>query len=486
MKNIVIMGAGPAGLTAGIELQLKYQDIQVTIIDRTETVGGISRTVEYQGNKLDIGGHRYFSMNEAVLQWWDSILPIQPSSSSTPANNNSAYMMVRPRSSHIYFNGQFIHYPLKIDRYLLKAVGPLRSVKILLSYAHAQLSKRDVQSLEDYYINQFGHELYSIFFKGYTQKVCGVTPDLISPDWGTQRVKGLSISELFKSIFDQHWHQNTAVAATMTDTFLFPPGGSGQLWETAAKKFLQAGGKILFNCTPTKIRAAKKHIIGIECQQSGLSLHLPADVLISTIPLTQLFTLLPYAPPAPILSAVTDLHYRDFILVGLLIDKRKLTSLTEPESLLIQDSWVYIQNEELRMSRIQIFNNWSPYMVKDSTNFILLGVEFCCSKDDDWWQSDDETIVEQCLFELKQLNLFSGATIDTTYVIREEKAYPCYHGAYRHLDSLHSYLRDSFDNLYCLGRNGEHRYLNIDQLMEHAFDLVHDISGVPDAITTYQ
>lgn len=486
---IVIIGAGPAGLTAARELQRAgYR--QVTVLEADHQVGGISRTVNYRGNRIDIGGHRFFSKSDWVMKWWAEVLPVavapgvdlghlqyrgmvrQDLPAATAVDEGSdQVMLLRDRLSRIYYNQQFFDYPLKLNLASLKKLGLYKTVTFGLSYAWSKVQPiRDEKSLEDFLINRFGRKLYRQFFKEYTEKVWGVPCHQISAEWGAQRIKSLSIwSAVWHALRDLLGLGQGQVAQTsLIEKFIYPKLGPGQMWEAVAREFVAAGGHLHMGHRASQLVLQHGRVSAVQATDTeGQTLTLPCTHVISTMPIRELVAALPvdWAPQAA--RVARDLQYRDFITVGVLYDA---SSLTVP----LKDNWIYIQEPGVQVGRVQVFNNWSPHMVA-RPDTVWMGLEFFCKESDPLWQMSDEELKRLAQSEMHQIGLTAVPTALDAVVIRVPKAYPGYFGsAYAQFDQLRTEL-DTIENLFLVGRNGMHRYNNQDHSMltaKKAVDLI--------------
>ena len=367
-KKVIIIGAGPAGLTAAYEL-LEKTDMIPVIYEETNIIGGISRTVDYKGNKIDIGGHRFFSKFDRIMNWWANILPFQASSQDDSEKTDNI-MLIRNRVSRIFFLGKFFDYPISLNFKTMLNLGIFRIFKMGASYLKIKVFPiKNEKNLEDFFINRFGKELYSTFFKDYTEKVWGIPCNQINADWGAQRVKGLSISKavlhfLLKPLKKATSVNQKNVETSLISQFLYPKYGPGQLWEQVAEIIKQKGGEIHLNHKAIGLKIENNRIseVVFENTSSCEKISAKADHYISTMPVKDLINSLEYDIPQEVQEVANGLLYRDFITVGLLLDKLKLQN----GSNLIPDNWMYIQEKNVKLGRLQIFNNWSPYMVKAS------------------------------------------------------------------------------------------------------------------------
>lgn len=468
-KIAIIIGAGPAGLTAAYEL-LKKTDIKPIIFEKSSDIGGISKTINYKGNRIDIGGHRFFSRSQNVMDWWFNILPLQ---SKLPEQYGSDEIMLeRLRTSRIFFQRKFFDYPLSLNLTLLKNLGGYKSFKIALSYLKSKIfpNKKEL-SLEEFYINRFGKKLYEIFFKDYTQKVWGVSCAEIKSDWGRQRVKGLSLRVvLYQAIKDiiQQNKKNNGTETSLIKKFYYPKFGPGQLWEKVAKEIIKMGGEIKLNSEIIGIATDKGRISSVSFLKTGEqeSSTENGDYIISTMPIKDLVISFGKNAPIDVLKMAKNLMYRDFLTVGLLIKKRAEET--------IPDNWLYIQDPSVMMGRIQIFNNWSPYLVNDCQNTLWLGLEYFCSENDEFWKMKDEEISRFAISELLKINIIKDNEVLDSVVVRMPKAYPSYFGGYEHMKEIRKFT-DGFENLFLIGRNGMHRYNNMDHSMLSAMTTVENI-----------
>lgn len=475
-KKAIIIGAGPAGLTAAYEL-LEKTDIIPVIYEETDIIGGICRTVDYKGNKIDIGGHRFFSKSDKIMDWWAKILPVESENNNNPEINNKI-MLVRNRISRIFFLGKFFDYPISLNFKTMLNLGIFRVFKIGLSYLKTKIFPvKEEQNLEDFFINRFGKELYETFFKDYTEKVWGISCREINADWGAQRVKGLSISKAVWHFISKPFKKTVSLTQKNVETslisqFLYPKFGPGQLWEEVAEKIKAKGGEIYLNHKAVEIKTENNNISEIIIQNlsSGERLSLKGDYYISTVPVKDLISSLQAEIPDEVREAANGLLYRDFITVGLLLNK--LTIKNETNNL-IPDNWMYIQEKNVKLGRLQIFNNWSPYMVKDSGK-VWLGLEYFCNEGDDLWNMEEKDFIDFAIDELSKINIIDKNDVIDAVRIRFKKAYPAYFGTYSRFDSVKEFL-NRFENLFLIGRNGMHRYNNMDHSMFTAMAAVENI-----------
>jgi len=504
-------------LTAAYEL-LDRTDIKPVVYEMTDDVGGISRTVDYKGNKIDIGGHRFFSKSDRVMRWWTNIMPVQ----GAPTGENPAYvreidlppyaeqrgigekearrvpspdpettdevMLIRRRLSRILFKGRLFDYPISLDIRTLRKLGISQTVKVGLSYIKARLFPiREEKSLEDFFINRFGRELYKIFFKDYTEKVWGVPCSEISPEWGAQRVKGLSISKavwqaLKKALGrDPTSYEQKEVETSLIERFLYPKFGPGQLWKKVARLIEEKGGEIHLGHRVTAIKCAEGVVeeITVRDEATRRETAVKGDYFFSSMPIKDLVAALGEGVPPDVSRTAQELEYRDFITVGLLLKNLRLEREAggEPGEGGILDNWIYVQERSMLSSRLQIFNNWSPYLVKDRDK-VWVGLEYICSESDDLWSASDEQLLRSAVDELVSMKAVNEEDVLDGLVIRMPKAYPSYTGSYKRLPLIREFT-DGLENLFLIGRNGMHRYNNQDHSMLSAMVAVDNIiSGV--------
>ena len=483
-KDIIILGAGPAGITAAYELSKNNEKYNITILEKSNDAGGISRTVKYNNNRMDIGGHRFFSKDKDIINFWKEIMPLQgqPSYDDKILQRDSEIelggpdpeqednvMLIRNRISRIYYLQKFFDYPISLKMETLKKLGIIRTIKIGLSYFKSVLFKRKENSLEDFYINRFGKVLYSMFFEKYTEKVWGRHPSLISSDWGKQRVKGLSIASVIRDMFLKIFKikNNDNSETSLIEKFWYPKYGPGQLWNNILEKAKQNGVEIKFGYEVKSIIKENGKIKYLECLVNGKYEKIQGDIFISSIPLKDLVeSIKGEKVPEDIYSIATKLPYRDFITVGLLVDKLEIKNETNRKTIgnIIPDCWIYIQENGVKVGRIQIFNNWSPYLVENPDKNIWIGLEYFCNENDELWNMPKEEFVDMAIQELEKIHILKKEVVKDYHVEKVKKAYPAYFDTYEQIDNLVKYL-NNIENLYCIGRNGQHRYNNMDHSM---------------------
>jgi protoporphyrinogen oxidase len=486
----VIAGAGPAGLTAALEL-LRRSSVRPLVFEIESQPGGISRTINYRGNRMDIGGHRFFSKSDWVMNWWQDILPVADDQladaqscrlsyhnqardfipNAVTAASRDGVMLVRQRLSRIYYRRKFFDYPLKLNAAALANLGVREAAAIGASYAAARIRKRTPErSLEDFLINRFGNRLYRTFFKSYTEKVWGVPCERISAEWGAQRIKGLSISKAvahaLRSLAPRSRDvQQQHVETSLIERFLYPKFGPGQMWEEVAARVAAGGGAVRYRHRIVAVRRDGTRITGVDVRDldSGEVRPVGCGHFFSTMPLAELVAQL--APERrEIAETASALPYRDFITAGLLVRRMRGGPATGGAARPAPpDNWIYVQEPDVQLGRLQIFNNWSPYLVRDPGT-VWLGLEYFCNEGDGLWSRDDAGFLDFAARELEQIGLIDRADVLDGTVVRVPKAYPAYFGEYRHIGRVRRWL-DEFPNLFPIGRNGMHRYNNQDHSM---------------------
>lgn len=492
-KKVVIIGAGPAGLCAAYKLLSESDEYEVVILEEDKQVGGISKTIKYKNNRMDLGGHRFFSKDETVNKFWTDMMPIQGHPSiddfllkrekelniggPNPETNKNT-MLKRQRVSRIYYNRHFFDYPVSLKMDTLKNMGFANTVKVGCGYLKSCVAKKPENNLENFYINRFGRPLYGMFFEDYTEKLWGRHPSVISADWGSQRVKGLSITALLKNMVHKGEKETSLI-----EEFLYPALGPGQLWEEVANKITDMGGKIYINCSVTEIIQENGQIKKVKCksikENDGIQEHkeyvFDGDIFISSMPLRDLVVDMNDVPEN-IHVIANGLPYRDFVTLGVLVDKIKLKNTTKMKTMnnIIPDCWLYIQEPDVKMGRIQVFNNWSPYLVKDM-NKVWMGLEYFCNENDDFWNMTEDEMKDFAIKELLKIGVISDAQdVLDAHRVKVKKAYPAYFDTYDNIDEVISYL-NGIENLYCIGRNGQHRYNNMDHSMLTGFYAAEEI-----------
>lgn len=503
-KIAVIAGAGPAGLTAALEL-LRTTDVKPLIFEAENVIGGISRTARHNGNRMDIGGHRFFSKSDVVMDWWQEILPLQGSASrddiaigrkvpvvegGPDPEKEDLVMLCRSRLSRILFLRKLFDYPVSLNGTTIRGLGLWRMMKIGFSYLKVQiLPTRKENSLEDFMINRFGVELYRTFFRDYTEKLWGVPCNKISPEWGGQRIKGLSITKTvlhaLKQIFasKKPASEGDAIRQKNTETsligqFLYPKFGPGQLWETVAQKIQDMGGEIALNTKVVRVNREGNRVVSVVVDNGNGTETIPCDYFLSTMPVKDLVAAMDNEStpvPAEVKRVSEGLVYRDFMTVGLLLDKHEIKNPAKPgtpESKLnsVADNWIYVQESDVKLGRIQVFNNWSPYLVSDPSK-TWIGLEYFVNEGDEMWTMPDADFIKFAIAELDKIHVAKPESVRDSVVFHIKKAYPAYFGTYGEFGKIREFL-DPIENMFLMGRNGMHKYNNMDHSMLAAMETV--------------
>ncbi len=510
-EKAVIMGAGPAGLTVAYEL-LDKTDIKPVIFEATNDIGGISKTVNYRGNRIDIGGHRFFSKSDKIMKWWQNILPLQGAparddrllgrnvplsreyvekelrssklkrSNAPDPEKTDEVMLNRSRISRIFFLRKFFDYPVSLNFTTLSNLGLKRTAKIGTSYLKTSLNPiQDEKSLEDFFINRFGRELYLTFFKDYTEKVWGVPCSEIKSDWGSQRIKGLSIKKTISHALKNSFSRDSSLSQEKVETsligqFMYPKFGPGQMWEEVARIVIENGGEIHKGHRIVGIEKDVNRVVGVELEDgSGQQKNYKGDYFFSSIPVKDLIDSFQGEVPSEVQEVAQGLVYRDFITVGLLLKKLNIKNESKIKTVndLVPDNWIYIQERDVKLGRLQIFNNWSPYLVKDYKN-VWIGLEYFCNEGDQLWNMADDDFTSFAVDELAKIDIIRKEDLEDSVVIRVPKTYPAYFGTYERFPVIREFT-DKFENLFLIGRNGMHRYNNMDHSMLTAMAAVDNI-----------
>jgi len=446
-NSVVIIGAGPAGLTAAYELS--KHNVGSVVVEKSRTVGGIAQTAEYKGYLFDLGGHRFFTKVTMVERMWQEVLGDD--------------LLTRQRLSRIYYNSKFFLYPLDPWN-ALAGLGLWESIRCGLSYLKAQLlPEKPETTFETWVSNRFGRRLYSIFFKTYTEKVWGIPCNEISAEWAAQRIKGLSLfSAVWNAIKPQKTGNKQEVIKTLIHEFQYPRRGPGMMWQRFREIVEERGSRVIFDAPAEKIHWEPGRVISVRAGGETF----PAEHVVSSMPIRELIRCLDPAPPEPLLKAADQFHYRDFLTVVLILRGR----------VMFPDNWIYVHDPSVKLGRIQNFKNWSPEMVPDPEH-TCLGLEYFCFEGDDLWNSPDDQLIELGLREVAQLGLVDPDTFVDGTVVRAEKAYPVYDGEYRKaLETVQEFLK-TIPNLQLVGRNGMHHYNNQDHSMLTAVLAARNILG---------
>ena len=493
MKKALIIGAGPAGLTAAYELLTKSKDIEVIVFEESDCFGGISKTVNYKGNRMDMGGHRFFSKIPEVNAWWDHMLPMQghptyddiilnrsmPLTKGGPdPEKEDRVMLTRHRVSRILFDTKFYDYPISLKPETFRNFGFLTTLKVGFSYLGSMFHKLPETNLENFYINRFGRKLYSMFFEYYTENLWGRHPSEIDASWGAQRVKGLSIVAIIKDIFGKIFKKkNRKVETSLIEEFKYPKLGPGELWDVTAAEVENLGGTIIKNARVTKIhKNAENRLTGVTYVKDGKEVQVDGDYVISSMPVKDLVGGMNDVP-ADAAGIAAGLPYRDYMTLGVLVPKINLVNKTDIKTInnIVPDCWVYVQDRNVKLGRFQIYNNWSPYMIKDLEHTVWIGLEYFVNEGDEYWNMTEEEFAKIGVSEMVKLGLIdSPEVVLDVHMEKVKKAYPAYFDTYDEMGRLVDYL-SSIENLYCVGRNGQHRYNNIDHSMVTSFEAVKNI-----------
>ncbi len=512
-KKAIIIGAGPAGLTAAYEL-LDKTDIKPFIYEESDYIGGISKTINYKGNRMDIGGHRFFSKSERIMDWWINILPAQGAPArddiavgrKVPISKESAkrdigsdktlkypapdpekddcVMLNRSRLSRIFYLRSFFNYPVSLNYNTFSNLGSIRTVKIGLSYIKILFSKIDPEkSLEDFFINRFGVELYLTFFKDYTEKIWGVACNEITADWGSQRIRGFSITNAIIHPIKKKFTNDSSISQKNVETslisnFMYPKYGPGQLWEEVSRQITKNGGEIHHKNRVIGVECSNNRVIAIKViDDSGELKRIEGDYFFSTMPVKDIIDAFEVDVPANVSEVAQGLMYRDFIIVGLLLNQLKIKNETKLKTVndVVPDNWIYIQERDVKIGRLQLFNNWSPYLVKDESK-VWIGLEYFCNEGDEMWNMSDENFKEFAIKELEKIDIINSEEVIDSVVIKVKKTYPAYFGTYNNFNIIKDFT-DNYENLFLIGRNGMHRYNNMDHSMLTAMTAVENIKN---------
>lgn len=486
----MVIGGGCAGLAVADEL-LRGEDggrYKVTILEETEEIGGISKTVKVGKNRMDMGGHRFFSKDARVMDYWRGLMPVQGKAAiddkilgrekelakgGPDPEKTDRVMLVRQRVSRIYYDKKFFDYPVSLSLRTLRNLGFKDVISVGASYLRSAVRKRPEKSLEDFYVNRFGRKLYEMFFEKYTEKLWGRKPSEMAADWGGQRVKGVSVSAVLKDAFSKPFRRFSRAddsrdfaakkETSLIEQFCYPKFGPGQLYELAAERIRENGGEILLGAKVVGLKRERKRISEvIFIDASGKKRKMRADVVVSSMALSELVESLSEKPKKAERIA-SGLMFRDFQTVGVLVKKMKLKNETKIKTLggIVPDCWIYVQDPEVKMLRMQIFNNWSPYMVEKPGENVWIGLEYTCEEGDEMWEMRDGEFSEFATDELVKMGIVEREAIISAHREKVRKAYPVYAGTYGEIDYLRKFL-NRIENLYCVGRNGQHRYNNMD------------------------
>jgi len=461
-KRVVIIGAGPAGLTIAWELVTKAGDAyEVTVLEATDTVGGMAKSVSHNGNIMDVGGHRFFSKEKAVLDWWKAVFQRQEKQSE---------LVRRNRKVSIYYRDKLFDYPVTLSLTNVKKLGFWNTWKVGITYLISCVRPRKETSLEDFYVNRFGQKLYAMFFERYTSKLCGVHPSEIAPEWGEQRVRGLSAGKMIRERFNKKgWQSKEGLLSP--SLFYYPKYGPGQLWSAVAEEIEQNGGHVCLNCEVLRLHQTKDGKIDFVTVKTKEGLdEIAGDFFVSSMPLNKLIKGMSLAPEY-IKKMADKLPYRSFVSMGLIVDSMLLN---------VSDCWIYIHNEHVKVCRIQFYKNWSPYLTTESEKQNFLALEYFCDENDEFWSLSEEACMKLAVEEAIKLRVLDeNVQVLDWHRERIPQAYPGYHGGYSNVEKVRSYL-EGVDNLYCIGRNGQHKYWNMDKCMISAWNAVEQIQKVKE------
>ena len=495
-KVAVIIGAGPAGLSAAYNLLKNTEDIKPIILEELDCVGGISRTVHHNGNGIDLGGHRLFSKNQEILDFWEEILPLQGkppiddkilhreitlSPTGPDPDETDRVMLKRRRVSRIFYLRKFFDYPVSLKASTILNMGLGRTFNAGMSYLKSCVHKVPEKTLEDFMINRFGKVLYKMFFEKYTQKVWGLHPSEISKEWGEQRIKGLSLSKavLNAILSPLKLISSKEKETSLIEEFYYPKYGCGQVWEFMANEIVKMGGEIHFNTKVTDFETDGNKILSVNAlRNDGRSEKFRGNFFISSMPVKDLVEGLGARVPENIAAVAKNLPYRDYILAGFYCNKINLKNNTKIPTInnICPDCWIYIQEDDITAGRLQIMNNWSPYLVKDFRDKVFISLEYFCNEGDELWNKSEKEMIDFGLSELQKLNIVNPEDVIDTVRVKVKKAYPAYFGSYKDFDIVKNYL-NSIENLYCIGRNGQHKYNNMDHSMLSGIEAVNVIKG---------
>jgi protoporphyrinogen oxidase len=446
-KHVVVIGAGPAGLTAGY--QLGKMGVDATVLEADSVVGGISRTVERDGWRFDLGGHRFFTKVQAVEDLWHEILP-------------DGDFLLRPRMSRIFLNGKYLDYPLRLFN-VLRRIGPIEALRCVLSYVWVRIHPpKDLTTFEGWTASRFGWRLYRMVFKTYTEKVWGVPAAEIQADWAAQRIKNLSfLSAVWNSMLPR---RNQKDIASLIEEFQYPKLGPGMMWERCAELVEKDGNRVLLNAPVVAVHHENGRADAVDYRVDGETVTVPATHVISSMPLPHLLKAMRPAIPDDVRAAADDIHFRDHLTVALVV----------PEEASFPDNWIYVHDKTVRLGRIQNFGSWSPYMVKEGRT--CLGLEYFVFEGDDLWEMADADLIELGKRELATLGLIEPQRVEAGYVVRMPKAYPTYDEHYRaNVETMKTWLSEHARNVHPVGRNGMHKYNNQDHSMFTAMLTVENI-----------
>ena len=495
MKNVII-GAGPAGITATYQLS-KQPEMEVELVEKADFIGGISATLDFDGSKVDLGPHRFYTKSDRVQEFWESILPLQgkpaiddielghnlpfseKSNAPDPEQTDDVFLK-RPRLTRIYHRKKFFDYPVKLSWNTIKGLGFFNMIKIGFTYSWTLVFKKKETNLENFFINRFGRHLYKTFFKDYTEKLWGIKCSEISAEWGAQRVKGISISKILKEIVGKIFYRGKfqTKETSLIEFFYYPKFGSGQMYEKMAKIASENNAHISLSTNVEKIIMEEGKISSIIVNTNGNLREICGDNFISSIPIKELIAKMDGNVPENVKQVANGLMYRNVRLGGFLLKKLKMKNTTNIKTYndIVPDVWIYIQEKNILAGRLEIMNNFSPYMIKDNKNQVCITVEYFCSDTDDLWTMPDDVFCRLVLSELVQMGFVDEKDVISQKSFKVEKGYPVYFGTYKDFDTVKEYI-NSIPNLYPIGRNGMHKYNNMDHSILTALETVDCIIG---------
>lgn len=520
-KIAIIAGAGPAGLTAAYEL-LKRTDSIPIVYEATDAIGGIAQTYNYKGNRIDIGGHRFFSKSERVMDWWFNIMPLQgkPAADTAMKKHEIDYattvvlkylcpeckedvagdwtdctvtreapdpeqednvMLQRPRVSRIFYKRNFFPYPIGITLNVAMRLGLWNTFLIGMSYLKAQaFPEKDETYLDAFFKNRFGRRLYETFFKDYTEKVWGVPCSEIKADWGAQRIKGLSlkraVTHAIKDLLSSDFKKAQAERETSLITrFYYPKFGPGHMWEVVTDQIRACGGQVHMQHKVVGVHTDGERVVSATIENAaGDTEQVECDYFFSTMPVRHLMRAITPEPPDEVQRVAEGLVYRDFMTVGLLLKELTIQVKGQKPVKEVPDNWIYVQEGDVKVGRVQVFNNWSPYLVADYDNTTWIGLEYFVNEGDELWNKADQDMITLGIEEMKTIGFLKEEDVLDACVLRMPKAYPAYFGTYDELDTIRDYTL-TMPNLFLIGRNGMHRYNNQDHSMLTAMTAVDNI-----------
>ena len=470
MRTALIIGGGAAGITAAYELAVN-SDIKPIVIESQNSIGGLAKTLDFEGLKADIGPHRFFTKDDSVMKLWTEVLPLQgegakddkllsrevdfKNGNANPEFDDNVFLR-RRRFSRIYYMQKFFDYPVKMNLRTVLNMGLLRTALAGFSYIKSCFIKRKENNLEDFMINRFGKVLYQMFFEFYTQKVWGRHPKNISKEWGEQRIKGLS---LLKALINKF---SPKKETSLIEEYFYPKNGAGQMWENMAKTIVEKGGEIHLNAEVLGVNIENNRVVSLKVKYVNGIYDWYGDYIISSMPVKDLILGMNNVPE-DIKEIAEGLPYRDYQLVSFKVKNFNLKNNTNWATIgdICPDSWIYIQDREVNVGRIYIPKNFSPYLSNDIKE-TLICMEYFCDKGDRLWEMSDDEIYKFGIDELIKINaLKSSDDVERSYRFKAEKAYPAYFDTYSDFDKIKSFI-DSIENLYLIGRNGQHKYNNMD------------------------